>query len=232
MQTLFFLANHLLKIKHTYIKCGTQWPLLHCQQHRSWKTVIWKLEILTEKKPVYILTQAETGVTVSCKYPSKQYEYQTCQIFVDPKTKPKPQALQCPPSACHARHQPYRLRKPPSNLPKKFTLTSNSWQTDPCLTLTRKHTDTQAVTCLQHVLKFLHYLNYGEKLMMGHTIWATRTYKRGQAEDGRASSKGSDCCSAPGTQHAQLSDTTRIAVLFTQVTLMWKDAIFSHLLFL
>ena len=148
------------------------------------------------------------------------------------QTKPEPPALQvtprCPPSACHARHQPYRLCKPTSNLSNKFTLTSNSWQTDPCLTLTHKYTDIQAVTCLQNVLKFLHYLNYGEKLIMGHTIWARCTHKRGQAEDGRASSKGNDCCSAPCTQHAWLSDTTRIAVLFIQVTLMRKNAIFSH----
>lgn len=98
----------------------------------------------------------------------------------------------------------YRLCKPPSNLSKKFRLTSNSWQTDPCLTLTGKHIDIQAV---QNVLKFLHYLNYEEKLMMGHTIWATWTCKRGQAEDSRASSKGTDCCSAPCTQHTRMSDT-------------------------
>lgn len=37
-------------------------------------------------KTIYILSVAETGVTlVSCKEPSKEYEHQTCQIFMNPK---------------------------------------------------------------------------------------------------------------------------------------------------
>lgn len=65
---------------------------------------------------------------------------------------------------------------------------------------THKHTGIQTVTCLQNILKFLQYLSYGEKFMLSHTIWAPYTYKKEQAVDDRASSKGTDYCSALYTQ--------------------------------
>lgn len=133
---------------------------------------------------VYILSQAETGVTVSCKPPFKIIWVTDSSNHWGSKgghTKPESLAVQvtrrCPPPACHARHQPQGLCKATSTLLKKFRLTSNSWQTDPFLTLTYKHADTQAVTCLQNALKFLHCLNYGEKLMLGHTAWAPCTHQ-------------------------------------------------------
>lgn len=46
--------------------------------------------------------------------------------------------------------------------------------------------------------------------------------------DSRVSSKGTACCSAPCTPRTQLSNATRITVLVTQVTMMQKNAIFSH----
>lgn len=64
--------------------------------------------------------------------------------------------------------------------------------------------------------------------MMGYTIPAPSTHKRGQAEDSRAFSKGTDCCPATCTQRTGLSDTARVTVLFTQVTWMWKNMVFSH----
>lgn len=157
-------------------------------------------------KTVYILSRAEIGVTlVSCEEPSKEYEHRTCQIFMDPRVgRQKLPALQvtpwCPPSAYHASTS-LRDCENQHLICLEILQTSKCWQTDPYLTLTLKDTDTQAVRCLQNALKFLHHLNYGEKLMMGHSTWAPCTHKTGQAEASRASPTGTQCCSAPYTQH-------------------------------
>lgn len=101
--------------------------------------------------------------------------------------------------------------------------TSKTWQTDPCLTLTLKHTDTQAVTCIQNALKFLHHFKLWRKTYEGHSTRAPCTHKTGQDEASRASPKGTDCYSAPYTQ------ITR--VLFSQVPLMRMDRVFNHIPF-
>lgn len=106
----------------------------------------------------------------------------------------------CPPSAHHASTS-LRDCENQHLICLEILQTSKRWQTDPYLTLTLKDTDTQAVRCLQNALKFLHHLNYGEKLMMGHSTWAPCTHKTGQAEASRASPTGTQWCSAPYTQH-------------------------------